>query len=59
MQFLIIIITLLLLSVLMAYRSLAHMLRLTEIEEVKKDLFQGKVVYRDDYSSPDESSSPS
>lgn len=59
MQFLVIIIVLLLVSAMLAYRALVKMLRLTEIGEVKKELFKGKVVYKNDYSSADESSSES
>lgn len=59
MQFLVIIIVLLLVSAMLAYRALVKMQRLTEIGEVKKELFKGKVVYKNDYSSSDESSSVS
>lgn len=59
MEFLIIITVLLLLSFVFAYRSLRRMLSLTEVGEVKKELFKKRVVFRSDYSSPDESSSVS
>jgi len=57
MQFLIILLSLLLVSFVLAFRSLRHMLKLTEVGEVKRELFKKKVIFKNDYSSVDDSSS--
>jgi hypothetical protein len=57
MQFLIILLSLLLVSFVLAYRSLRHMLTLTEVGDVKRELFKKKVIFKNDYSSGDDSSS--
>jgi|GEM_PF-6349426 len=59
MQFLVVIIVLLVASVALAYRALVQVRRLNEVGQVKKELFRGKVVYKNDYSSVDDSSSVS
>lgn len=48
MQFFIIMIILLIISLLLAYRSLRHVMHMKELGSVKKELHRGKILFKKD-----------
>ena len=57
MQFVVVLVILIVVSIALAYRSLRHMMHLREVGDVKKELLKGKIIYKTDHSSSAGSSS--